>query len=108
MTAHIPWLFRLLICALPLAGWVPQTRYEEARSAARIEQEAHRRTQAVLTDVARKLDKTQADLSERELRLEKMAQEIDEAKLNVDVANTDKQNALALVETLQSDLGRTG
>jgi hypothetical protein len=108
MKRFLPWILRLLALTLPLCGCVPQTRYEEARSATRIEQEAHRRTQATLVEIGRKLDQTQVELGQREQRLEKMEQDLAEAKLNADVAGTERQNALDLVETLRADLGRTG
>ena len=67
MKTALPWTLRLMLLALPIAGCVvPQTKYEEAKSAIKIEQEAHRRTQATLIDVGRKLDAVQIALGERE------------------------------------------
>ncbi len=87
---------------------VSQARYEEARSAIRVEQEAHRRTQARLTEVSRELDTSQQDLGARDQRIEALERDLSQAKLDTEVANSEKLYAVELVEQLREELGRTG
>ena len=103
------WLLGFLAIA-PLGSGcvVSQARYEEARSATHVEQEANRRTQARLTEVSRQLDTSRQDLAGRDQRLEKLERDLSQAKLDADVASSEKQYAVDLVEQLRSELGRTG
>lgn len=98
-----------LLASLALgACMVPATRYEEARSAILVEQEAHRRTQSRLSDVSRKLDELHASLAEREKKLESVEAELAEEKLAADVAGAERRFATEIVEQLRGELGRTG
>ncbi|MCE7890182.1 MAG: hypothetical protein DYH12_10885 [Sorangiineae bacterium PRO1] len=90
------------------ACMVPATRYEEARSAILVEQEAHRRTQSRLSDVSRKLDELHASLAEREKKLERLEADLAEEKLAAEVAGTERRFATEIVEQLRGELGRTG
>lgn len=87
---------------------VPAARYEEARSAILVEQEAHRRTQARLGEVSRDLDRLHASLADREKKLERAEADLAEAKLSADVAGTERRFATEIVEQLRGELGRTG
>lgn len=100
--------------ALALVGFsvvgcvVPAARYEEARSAIRVEQEAHRRTQERLTEVSRDMERLHASLSLRERKLEQLETELAEQRLSADVAGTERKFATEMVEQLRGELGRTG
>lgn len=101
-----------LICsALALSSLgcvVPQTRYEEALSALRVEGEAHRRTQARLYEVESKLAALQAELTDRESRLEHDAQQIADREYQVSVIDKQREDATALVDQLRGELTRAG
>ena len=90
------------------AACVPATRYEEARSAVGVEQEAHRRTQAQLTSVSRDVDRLSAKLDEREKRINQLEIDLAEAQLGTDVSESERKFAVELVEQLRGELGRTG
>jgi hypothetical protein len=88
--------------------FVPATRYEEARSALLVEQEAHRRTQARLVAVSRDHDKLDAQLGEREKRIHQLEIDLAEARLGSEIAASERKFAVELVEQLRGELGRTG
>jgi hypothetical protein len=99
----------VLVAAASLGGCVvPSARYEEARSAIRVEQEAHRRTQDRLREISQQIDTLQATLSEREKRLAGLETDLDQAKLESDVAGAERRFAVEIVEQLRGELGRTG
>ncbi|MEZ4226593.1 MAG: hypothetical protein R3B13_36940 [Polyangiaceae bacterium] len=90
-----------------LAGCVvPQTRYEEARSAISVEQEAHRSTLEQLSKVSNDLAKAEQALRTREQRLEEREQKIAEVSLAESVAVQEKESATDLVEQLRGELSR--
>jgi hypothetical protein len=107
---------RPLITLLSLAGlatvvsgcMVPATRYEEARSAIRVEQQAHRQTQDHLGEVSARLAQVEANLDAREKRVEKLEQDLSEARLEAEQAQSERGFASELVEQLREELGRTG
>jgi hypothetical protein len=98
----------LLVSGLFAGCVVPEARYDEARSATRVEQEANRRTQARLVELSRELDLLHAQLATREKELEKRETDLSQANLDADVARGERQYALELVEQLRAELGRTG
>jgi len=108
--------FRPLITLLALTGlatvasgcMVPATRYEEARSAIRVEQQAHRRTQDHLGEISARLAEVEADLDARQKRVEKLEQDLSEARLEAEQAQSERGFASELVEQLREELGRTG
>ncbi|MCA9597135.1 MAG: hypothetical protein KC776_27665 [Myxococcales bacterium] len=110
MSKHrLVWLFRLLLLTPATAGCVvPAARYEEARSAVSVEQEANRRMLAQLRDIDTKLEQANAGLREREQQLEKKDQRIAELSLQSSVAEQEKTDASDLVEQLRGELGRVG
>lgn len=87
---------------------VPAARYEESRSAIRVEQEAHRRTQLRLSELSRKNEELGDKLGTREKRIEKLEAELAEAQLTADVAGAERRFATEVVEQLRGELGRTG
>ncbi len=93
---------------LALGGCVSQARYDEARSALMVEQEAHRRTNAQLYALSQKVDQLQARLSERERQLEESAAQISAAELAATQADTERDEAVATVEQLRGELARVG
>lgn len=108
-TMHGSSRFAFLLCTLVAPGClVPAARYEEARSAAQVEQEAQRRTQRELSRAASERDAARAELRTRERRIEKLESELAEAALATDVAGSERRYALELVEQLRGELLRTG
>jgi len=87
---------------------VPATRVEEARSAIRVEQEAHRRTQDHLGEIGRKLEQLQLALAERERRLEVLEGDLSESRLAEERAEVGRRYGVGLVEQLRGELSRTG
>jgi hypothetical protein len=87
---------------------VPSARYEEARSAIRVEQESHRRTQEHLGEISRKLEHLQLALNERERRLEVLESDLAESRLTEERAESARRFAVGLMEQLRGELSRTG
>jgi len=87
---------------------VPQTRYEEARSALRVEVEAHRRTLARLYEVESKLAALRVELDQREARLEKDSALLAQSELDTKLVDKERQDASELVDQLRGELGRVG
>jgi len=98
-----------VVAAAALGGCVvPAARYEEARSNILVEQEAHRRTQARLTELSRQVDRLHLTLADRERKLERVEADRAEAQLGADVAGAERRFAVEIVEQLRGELGRTG
>jgi hypothetical protein len=90
------------------AGCVTKTRYEEAKSGARVEREGRRRSQDEVVALTEKLNAVTLQLKQREQRLEEQGDRIAEADLARDIALAERQTATELVEQLRMDLERTG
>lgn len=103
---------RLLLATIKLAlvagCVVPKARYEEARSALAVEQEAHRRTGQQLHQLAQKLDDVAKRLAERERALSEQSEQLDAASLSANVSAREREEAIATVEQLRGELGRVG
>jgi hypothetical protein len=87
---------------------VPAARYEEAVSAAEVEQDGHRRTLALLYATEQKLSQVEAQLRDQEKRSADRDQLIAEAQLQSSVAATERDSASGLVEQLRGELARAG
>jgi len=87
---------------------VPAARYEEAVSAAEVEQDGHRRTLAILYATEQKLGQAEAQLREQEKRLGEREELVAEAQLQGSVAATERDSASSLVEQLRGELARAG
>ncbi len=101
-------LLLLFVASAVSACMVPATRYDEARSALRVEQEANRRGAVSLYEVEQKVRSLQADLDKRQHKLERQGQKIAEAQLDKNVANKQRDNASQLVDQLRGELARVG
>lgn len=102
-------LFRIAAVMTAASGCVvPQTRLEEARSAIRVEQEAHRRTQEHLGEIARRLLVVQASLDARDKRVDELEHGLSETRLAKEQVESEQKFALELVQQLRDELGRTG
>lgn len=100
---------RLAVMATLATGCVvPQARYDEARSALAVEQEAHRRTNAELYRVAMQVDALQKKLSLREQELAQRSREMADKELVANVAIREQEAATELVEQLRGELARVG
>jgi hypothetical protein len=87
---------------------VPQTRYDEALSAARVEQAAHRHTGERLYAIEQQLMAAEAALRERAQKLQSQDELIAAAQLDARVADKERQSATDLVEQLRGELARVG
>jgi hypothetical protein len=87
---------------------VPQTRYEEALSAARVEQAAHRHTGERLYAIEQQLMAAEAALRERTQKLQGQDELIAAAQLDARVADKERESATDLVEQLRGELARVG
>lgn len=96
------------LAAFGLSSCVPAKSYDQARSAAETEIDAHRRTRSRLEAAHQRIRALEQTLAERQKALESGASSIAEAKLQTTVANKDKDAAIQLVEQLRSELARTG
>lgn len=87
---------------------VPQARYEEARSALGVEQEAHRRTNQKLHELAGQLDELGKKLADRERALAERSEQLDASSLAANVSAREREEAIATVDQLRGELGRVG
>lgn len=101
---------RLLIAvaALSATACVSQTRYNEAVSAARVEEAAHRRTLTRLTAAEETLAELQRDVSQRDRAVHQREQLLAKAELGATQLAKQREAAEQLVEQLQGDLARVG
>ncbi len=106
---RLVWLFRLALLAPATAGCVvPAARYEEARSAIGVEQEANRRMIAQLRDIDEKLQQADAALRQKEQELEAKDRRIAEVELASSIKEQEKVDASELVDQLRGELARVG
>lgn len=101
-------LLLLFVASAVSACMVPATRYDEARSALGVEQEANRRGAARLYEVQQKVRSLQAELDRRQRKLDQQGQKVAEAQLDKNVANKQRDNASQLVDQLRGELARVG
>jgi len=97
-----------LLAASSTTGCVASKQYEEARSVAESEQQAHARTRERLEASMTRISALEAELTERKQEMEKDANSAEESKLASTVAGKEKDAAFQLVEQLRSELARTG
>jgi flagellar motor protein MotB len=104
--------FRILPLALQLGVLggcvVPQARYEEARSALAVEQEAHRRTTHELYGMSRKLDELSTALAARERALAEAGEQLSAKEMSLDITATERDSATQVVDQLREELSRVG
>jgi len=98
----------VLLAASSTAGCVASKQYDEARSVAVSEQQAHARTRERLEASMKRIATLEAELALREQAMNKDANEAEESKLASTVALKEKDAAFQLVEQLRSELARTG
>jgi flagellar motor protein MotB len=109
MTTHALRLLAMVAQLAVLGGCVvPQARYEEARSALAVEQEAHRRTNQKLYDVSQKVDQLAKQLEARERELAERGEQLDASTLAANVSAKEREEAIETVEQLRGELGRVG
>jgi hypothetical protein len=97
-----------LMIASSATGCVPAKNYEEARSVAENEAQAHERTRQRLEASMERIHALEQELAEREKNLAADENAAAESKLATAVADTEKKAAAELVEQLRSELARTG
>ncbi|HEX5100995.1 MAG TPA: hypothetical protein VFV94_15905 [Polyangiaceae bacterium] len=97
-----------LLAAGSATGCVASKQYDEARSVAESEQQAHARTRERLEASMKRISDLEAALATREEALAKDANLAEESKLASAVATKEKDAAVQLVEQLRSELARTG
>ena len=99
----------LALSFLPLAACVvPKAQYEEAQSAVRVENAAHRRTTARLYDTDQRLYAANRALGERDRQIALLEQQLSQSGLEFSLASGERDRAATLVEQLQGELGRVG
>jgi flagellar motor protein MotB len=98
----------LLMIATSATGCVAAKNYDEARSVAESEAQAHERTRQRLEASMERIHTLEQELAEREKSLSADDNAAAESKLATAVATSEKQAAVELVEQLRSELARTG
>lgn len=101
-------LVSTLVLGLAAASCVPETRYEEARSAAEVEMGGRLRAEHRLREVEQERDRLQAELARRDGALAERDQVIDQSKLEMSLAAKERDEAARLVEQLRGELARVG
>lgn len=99
-----PVLFVLLLGS----GCVSQAAYEEAKSAAQVEREAHLRAETQLREVRHALEQLKSDLDRRESALQEHERRLAEADLNLKLAHQERDENGQLVDQLRGELARVG
>jgi hypothetical protein len=89
-------------------GCVSETRFEEVRSAAQVEQEARRRATAELERTKQENRELLTKLETKEKAAAIAEKQIDEAKLGLTVATKERESAAELVTQLRGELARVG
>jgi hypothetical protein len=98
----------LLLVTSGATGCVAAKDYNEARSVAESEQQGHARTRERLEAAMARIATLEAELTAREQAIAKTENAAEESKLASTVALKEKDAAVQLVETLRSELARTG
>jgi len=97
------------LAALALAsGCVNTANYEEARSAAAVEREGRRRTQAALEETQAQLARANAALLVRESAIVEQQQKLAEGDLDLQLAHKQRDENGELVSQLRGELARVG
>lgn len=99
---------RAISMGLALSGCVANTSYEQAVSATEVEQEAHRRTQARLTEAESKLAALTAKEKQLSRDLEGEEQKVAERELELTSAKAARDQEAELSEQLRGELARVG
>lgn len=99
---------RAISMGLALSGCVPSTSYEQAVSATEVEQEAHRRTQARLTEAEQKLAALTAKEKQLSHDLEGEEQKVAERELELTSTKAARDQEAELSEQLRGELARVG
>lgn len=87
---------------------VPNARVEEAQSALRVEQRAHRQTAEKVYDLTKRLDRAEHDLADKQKKVQKEGAAVAQASFDYDVALKQRDEAEAMVEQLRGELARVG
>lgn len=90
------------------ACMVPATRYDEARSALAMEQQANRETGARLYQMEARVAALQAEIDKRKHELEARDERIAQSQLDTSIASRKEQDASELVDQLREELQRVG
>jgi hypothetical protein len=98
----------VLMIAGSATGCVAAKQYDEARTVAESEAQAHERTRQRLEASMERIHALEQELAEREKNLAADESAAAESKLETAVATTEKQAAIELVDQLRSELARTG
>ncbi len=87
---------------------VPATRYDEARSALALEQQANRTAGARLYEMEAKVAALQAQIDKRQHELDVQSERVAQSQLDTSVAARKQQDATELVDQLREELERVG
>ena len=99
----------VLLAASTLSGClVPNARVEEAQSALRVEQRAHRQTAEKVYELTKRLDKAERELADKKQTVKKDGDAVAQAAFDYDVALKQRDEAEAMVEQLRGELARVG
>ena len=97
-----------LLVASSATGCVASKHYDEARSVAESEAQAHSRTRERLEASLARIRALETELAENQRRMALGSNAAEESKLASVVATKEKEAAVELVEQLRSELARTG
>ncbi len=97
-----------LVLSLGASACVSQSTYEEAKSAADVEHEAHRRARAELAQVQAQLTELQDSLKQRESEVQEQERRLAEADLHLKLAHQERDENGVLVDQLRGELARVG
>ncbi len=99
----------VVLAASGLGGCLaPTARVEEAQSALRVEQRAHRQTAEKVYDLTKRLDNAERELAAKSKAVQKDGDAVAQANFDYDVALKQRDEAEAVVKQLRGELARVG
>ena len=97
-----------LALLLGAGGCVPALQLEEAQSAAQVEQEGRRRSEAQLAQAEVENERLRGQMREEKQALEEREQALSQAALDTAAQGKQRQDAEGMVEQLRGELARAG
>jgi hypothetical protein len=91
-----------------VSGCVPVLQLEESQSAAQVEQEGRRRSEAQLAQTEAENERLRAQMREEQQTLEEREQALSQAELDTAAQGKQRQDAEGMVEQLRGELARAG
>lgn len=101
-------LFWLLVLGAAMSGCVPMTNYEQATSAAEVEREGRRRSDAKLELATAKLERIEKERDQLAARLDEKESAVAQTAMDIVTTQKERDQQTELVTQLRGELARVG